>query len=213
MEMRKGCRVPFPEEIKEGWEITETGITANVSTANIELLLGYFILRHEEPIFFYLELPCREDEEEKIQPGFGADVRYIEELGMEASVVRKMHKNVYYLDGCTQEEALCAFAHVEEILVPDGMAEFGFGGHESGEEIGFEKYNVVTIHTSKPEFYRPAFEKLNIPQVTGLVTAWDTFSPEHPGRCDSVELDGKSAYDIPEMLKDWGMYLAETREE
>lgn len=44
------------------------------------------------------------------------------------------------------------------------------------------------------------------------MTAWQTFSDEHYGECSRIDTDGKSVYDIPEMLKDRGIYFAERRE-
>ena len=36
-----------------------------------------------------------------------------------------------------------------------------------------------------------------------LVTARDAFSLDTPGEASRVDADGKSAYDIPELLRDW----------
>lgn len=46
-----------------------------------------------------------------------------------------------------------------------------------------------------------------------LVTAWDTFSDDTPGQAERYDYNGKSVYDLPDVLKDWGIYLAETRAE
>jgi hypothetical protein len=45
------------------------------------------------------------------------------------------------------------------------------------------------------------------------VTAWDTFSQEHPGRSKRIDTDGKDVFSIPEMFADWGIYKAEQRED
>lgn len=52
-----------------------------------------------------------------------------------------------------------------------------------------------------------------IEKVESLITAWDTFSDETPGQAERCDYEGKSVYDLPEELKDWGMYLADTRAE
>ena len=36
-----------------------------------------------------------------------------------------------------------------------------------------------------------------------LVTARDAFSLDTPGEASGVDADGKSVYDIPELLRDW----------
>ncbi len=61
--------------------------------------------------------------------------------------------------------------------------------------------------------YHAFFEAHEVPQVNGLVTAWDTFTASTPGESTRYEVKGKSVFDIPEQFKDWGMYLAERREE
>ena len=34
-----------------------------------------------------------------------------------------------------------------------------------------------------------------------LIVAWDIFTKETPGRCERFEINGKSVFDIPEMLR------------
>ena len=41
------------------------------------------------------------------------------------------------------------------------------------------------------------------------MTLWDMMSDENPGCLTAVELDGETAFDIPEALKGAGMYKAE----
>ena len=47
--------------------------------------------------------------------------------------------DVYYIDGCTQEECLVLLEKYGKLLVNDGMNRFGFGCHESGDEIMLDK--------------------------------------------------------------------------
>lgn len=49
--------------------------------------------------------------------------------------------------------------------------------------------------------------------VSELITAWDTFSPEHRGESMAYLIDGKDVYEVIDMFEDWGICLAETREE
>ena len=59
------------------------------------------------------------------------------------------------------------------------------------------------------------FKEFGIKKVENLVTAWDTFDPLHPGKCERCvsEKTGKTIYDIPEDYKEFGMYLYEVRKE
>ncbi len=197
LKLRKGCKVPFSEKLSEGYEYTDSGFTANVNADKIEMLLAHFIAIHNEPIFFILELPSKRDDEVEIRPG----------------VVEALHKDVYYIDGCTQEEALALLNRTSEVLINDGLCSFGFGCHESHDEIMVGNYNVVSVYTQNKNTFDGFFEEHKIRCVKKLVTAWDTFTPASPGESSRVDTNGKSVYDIPDVFQDWGIYLAERRED
>ena len=197
LKLRKGCKVPFSEKLSEGYKYIESGIVANVDADKIRSVLEHFVVIHDEPIFFILELPSNLDDEVEIRPG----------------VLEALHKDVYYIDGCTVEEALTILIRAADLMINDGLCAFGFGCHESQDEIMVGKYNVVSIYTANKEMYDDFFEAHEIGQVENLLTAWNTFTQETPGESERVDTDGKSVYDIPGMFKDWGIYLAEQREE
>ena len=197
LSLRKGCKAPFPEQLEEGYEYREPWFTANVHADKIERLLTHFIAVHDEPVFFVLEVPSKQDAETEIRPG----------------IVERLHKDVYYIDGCTQEKALAIWSKVSAIVINDGLCAFGFGCHLSHDEIMVGKYNVVSLYTKNKENFDGFFEKHEIPQVENLITAWDTFTQDAPGETSRVDTEGTSIYDIPDMLQEWGMYLAERRED
>lgn len=199
MILKRGCKVPFPEKIKEGYFINKTDnyINANIGSDKIEEVMQHFICMHDEPLFFILELPANIEDEEEIRPG----------------VLEVTHKDIYYIDGCSQEEAITIMLRVGELLFNDGLAQFGYGCHESQDEIMFRKYNVMTIYSQDINAYNDFFEAHNIPEAKDLVLAWETFSEEHPGVSEKIVVDGKDVYSIPEQFKEWGMYKAEQREE
>lgn len=197
LKLRKGCKVPFPEKLSEGYERIASGFVANVNADKIEMLIVHFIAIHNEPVFFILELPSNLDDEEEIRSG----------------VVEALHKDVYYIDACTQEEAWTILSRTFEVLINDGLCSFGFGCHKSQDEIMVGKYNVVSIYTANPNAFEGFFEEHKIQGVPNLVTAWDTFTPDSPGEAARVDTDGKSVYDIPNVFKEWGMYLAERKED
>lgn len=194
---RKGCTVPYPERINEEYEINDNCIVANIGADKIENLLLDFIKIHNEPLFFILETPAMKNDETEIKSG----------------IVEKFHKDVYYIDGCTQEETFAILNRVGELLINDGLSSFGFGCHVSHDEIMIGKYNVVTIYSQDIEKYNTLLEKHKIKRVDKIVTAWDTFTQNNPGKSEKVETDGKDIFDIPKMFEDWGIYLAEQRED
>lgn len=197
LKLRKGCKVPFPEKLSDGYQYIDAGIIANVSADKIKSVLEHFIGIHDEPIFFILEIPSNLNDEVEVRSG----------------VLEAMHRDVYYIDGCTPKEALTILNRVADLMINDGLCTFGFGGHQSQDEIMVGKYNVISIYTLNKELYDGFFEDHEINKVEHLLTAWDTFTPESPGESTRVDTDSKSIYDIPDMFKEWGIYLAEQREE
>ena len=196
LKMKKGCTVPFPEKVSEAYEVEGNSIIANIDAEKIKKILQHFIAMHDEPQFFILELPTNFNNE-----------------NIENGNIKQFHKDIYYIDGCTREEALTILIRVGDLLINDGLCSFGFGCHESGDEIMFGKYNVTTVFSRNIEKYESFFTEHDIPKTDNLITAWDTFSEDYPGSSEKYELNGETVFDIPERFKDWGMYFAERREE
>ena len=67
--LRKGCKVPFPEKLSEGYMLLNNQIVANISADKVCTAIEHFICIYDEPIFFILELPSKLDDEEEIRPG------------------------------------------------------------------------------------------------------------------------------------------------
>lgn len=202
LEMIQGCSVPFPEKLSEGYELhqgdggaVKNYFIANVNASKTETLFRDFITAHNEPLFFILEIPCNINEETPNEEG----------------VYEHYYKNVYYIDGLSREEAAAILEQKGSLLIHDGLSCFGFGGHESQDEIMQGKYGIITAFTQKPEVFRSFFEEHDIPQAEHLITAWDTFSADNPGMSRTYAENGGNIYDLPAYFKDWGIYLAERR--
>ena len=199
IELKECCKVPFPEKLFEEYEVRDNTIYANVNTSKILEMMKRFIEMHDEPLFLILELPCEEDDggitEEKTLLNTTNDY------------------DVYFIDGMSGEQAKNIVDALGKFLVKDGMNTFGIGGHISHEEILFGKYNVTTIYTRNAESYYALLSDFGIAKTDNLVTAWDTFSPEHGGECGIYvsKETGNTIYGIPKMYKDYGMYLYESR--
>lgn len=69
LNLRKGCKVPFPKKLFEGYTYTAPCFTANVNADKMEKLLENFIELHREPLFFILELPTNQADETELCPG------------------------------------------------------------------------------------------------------------------------------------------------
>lgn len=125
--------------------------------------------------------------------------------------VAAFHKDIYHIDGCSKEEAPVIWDRA--LAINDSLCAFGFGGHGSNDEIVFGKYNVTTIFSKDISKYAGFLEEHTIAQKEHLVFASDTFSKEHPGRCETVLTDGRDVYSIPARFADRGIYKAEQRKD
>ena len=194
----KGHQVSLVENLFESFtQLTEHYLMANVHAEKILEIFQHFIVIHDEPLFFILELPVSIDREKVIAK----------------NIIKESHKDVYYIDGCSREECLALLIRYGDLLINDGLSQFGFGGHKSHDEIMLDSYNVVTIYSKELSKFNDFFEPHNIQFVEELVTAWKTFSKTSPGISEIYESNGKTVYDLPEELAEWGIYLAETRTE
>ena len=194
----KGHQVSLVENLFESFtKLTEHHLMANVHAEKILEIFQHFIVIHDEPLFFILELPVSIDREKVIAK----------------NIIKESHKDVYYIDGCSREECLALLIRYGDLLINDGLSQFGFGGHKSHDEIMLDSYNVVTIYSKELSKFNDFFEAHNIQFVEELVTAWKTFSKTSPGISEIYESNGKTVYDLPEELAEWGIYLAETRTE
>jgi len=195
IELKQGCRVPYPEKLFEQYEVSERAIHANVDASKVMDMMRRFIKEHQEYLFFILELPANQADETETAPG----------------VVDTFHTDVYFMDGLDEEHALQMLEAAGPLLIADGMNTFGFGGHESHEEILFERYNVMRVYCADAATYESFFADFGISKTDQLVTAWDTFDAEHPGECKRVEMNGKTIFDIPNDFKEYGLYFYERR--
>lgn len=193
--MKQCCTVPFPERLSEQYEVSENAVYANIGADKITDVMKRFIEMHDEPLFFILEIPSKKSDETETAP----------------NVVADLSDDIYYLDGCDREYALHILEAVGHFLIKDGLNTFGFGGHISNEEILFGRYNVTTFYTSDTEKYKELFADFGIERTEKLLTAWDTFGYDHPGRCSKYESEGITIYDLPEKLAEHGLYFAERR--
>ncbi len=200
IELKKCCKVPFPEKLFEKYEVQENVIYANVNASKIIDVMKRFAQMHDEQMFFILEIPCKEEDgitESKTLTNTNDDY------------------DVYFIDGLDKERVNQCLDALGDFLTKDGMNTFGVGGHESHEEILFGKYNVMTIYTKSANKYCELLSSFDIEKTESLVTAWDTFDESHPGECSLYvsEETGKTIYDIPDTYKEFGMYLYEERKE
>ena len=181
--------------VKTAYSVGEEHLIDSVLSAGlIKPLLKKSVKLLPEPHFFFIELPCTEDEEKELR----------------SSKNDPLHYKVYYLDGCTEAVTQAIIDRYGELLINDGLTRFGFGSNSSSEEIYVLDYQQIQVYADDDRFV-PLFEELGAECVPEVKTVWDNFTPENVGVSLAVEIEGETTADIPENLKSEGMYFAETR--
>lgn len=196
LKMVKGSIIQDAYKLNEEFEVRKEGIIANVNEDKIFKVIDDFIEIQEGYLFLIIEVPTSAENEDKNSHTF--------------------HKDVYYKDGMTKEEIRKIFDQYGDLFIQDGMTQIGVGNHESKEEIMKKKYNVIYVYAEKNEKnkYEEMFLKNKIRKTNNITTAWDYFTKENYGESQIVEKDGKTVYDIVEILKkENGLYFAERRED
>ena len=80
--LAKGYKIYEPERLNEEYEVTDdVTLMANVGVEKIKEVFQHFIVMHDEPLFFILELPVTCDRENPVAPG----------------ILEETHKDVYYM--------------------------------------------------------------------------------------------------------------------
>lgn len=195
MNFSKGYIVPLKDEVVEGYDYKDKTATANVSYEKMRGVILDFIAGLVEPCFFILELPATRQQEETLR----------------ADGCAPFHSNVYYADGLSKRQLLEIMNSYGEILINDGVCEFGFASHITRDEIFVCKYNIVKIFSTNEAMIKGLFDRHNIPRRESLMTAWDTFSQTSPGDSKVIEIDGLTCYDLVDKLESFGLYFAEIR--
>lgn len=194
----EGTDIPDISGLENGYETSGDGksVTALLSAEKLAPFISDVTEAMEEPIFFFIELPCSEDEERELR----------------RSPSDNFHYRLYYLDNCTKPVIRAILKTYGDLLISDGLCRFGFGGNESGDEIYVQTYKVTSVFCGgvlRADTVGGLLEKRGAKRTEKLLTPWDILSPSNPGTCARVENDGMTVFDLPELLADAGMYFAE----
>ena len=189
-----GVTLPFPEQFQEQFQVYEgRAIQANISFEKLQPLLTEFYQGLPEPLFFVLQLPLTEQEEQQLEQ-------------------KGWHDEVCYLDGQTRDQIDAILQEYGQILLEDGMSQFAVSSHVNHEEIFIQKYKLTDLYSPSPRRFIPLLQRYGLTETEHLVTPWDTFSIKTPGECRCVSIDGVDVYTIAERLKQQGLYRAKILE-
>ena len=188
----KGISIPFPEMMREEYQVHPFSVRLNLSFEKIESMLLDFIMELKEPLFLVLEMPLNLSEEEQLRK----------------ESTDPFHKKTCYLDGQSKQQIIDIIEQFGNILLNDGISAFAVASHAVKEELYIQKYKVIDIFCDPPRKYVPLLEKYNLTETSQLTTVWDTFSQDHPGESRCIKIDGKDIYDVYQSLVERGMYVA-----
>lgn len=184
--------------LKSAYQESGNGcLSAVLSADKLYVFLEDITALLPEPVFFFIELPCTDEEERALGKS------------------DKPHYKLFYLDNCTAPVIKAIVKEYGSLLINDGVCRFGFGGNESGDEVYIQSYKVISVYCSDGGLYGKAIsllKSLGAEEQAELVTPWEVISPDNPGLCAAAEEDGITLFDLPDMLKDAGMYYADTIE-
>jgi len=195
----QGVTIPFPEKIKEEFQVHDGSIRFHLSFEKLGPMLDDFIMRLEEPLFFAMHLPLTRDEEQALRPD--------EDISA-PGWINKFHDKVCYLDGQSKEQIQAILRQYAEVLLADGMSQFAVASHVTGDEMFIMKYKLVDIYCEQPQYYFGLLEKYGVTRTDKLFTVWDTFSRDAPGQTRLAEIGGITAYEVYEALAKQDMYEA-----
>jgi len=194
-----GVTIPFPDKIKEEFQLFDNRILFNISFEKLNCLIAEFIHKLQEPLYFVLELPLSQQEEAEIK--------------IRTSKYQPVHKKVCYLDGQSKEQIKEIFHTHGHLLLNDGMAQFAVYSHISKDGIYIKKYKIATLFSNNPSTYVAFLEKYGLTQTNNIITTWDFFSPETPGEVRRVEINGLDSFDVYDELVKKGLYVAKIVED
>lgn len=196
LKLALGYEIDCLDGIHEGYRTDDMNITANVNPDNMYNCMRDMISILPEPVFFFIEVPCDEKEEQTLKDDSGC-----------------FHKKVYYLDNCNHKVARAILKRYGELLFNDGLVTFGFGSHNSDNEIYIKKYNVFSVYSDNIKEYARIFENNNIKAFKNLRTVWDIITEDNAGTCTLIDYNGENIFDIVLNLTDAGLYFSHNTED
>lgn len=119
-------------------------------------------------------------------------------------------EEVWYLDGMTKAQLSAILDGFGELLYQDGLSSFAIGSLATDEEIFVQKYKILSVYSPRVERFLPLLDRYGVTGTSALLTAWDTFSPEHPGEARRLEIAGMTVPDLIGELCKIGMYKAQS---
>lgn len=115
-------------------------------------------------------------------------------------------EEVWYLDGMTKKQLTMILDGYGELLLQDGLSAFAIGSLATSEELFVQKYKILSIYSPQITRFTALLDRFGVVRTDQLITAWDTFSEQHPGAAERLEIAGETVPDAIRELQKIGMY-------
>ena len=115
-------------------------------------------------------------------------------------------EEVWYLDGMTKKQLTTILDGYGELLYQDGLSAFAIGSLATEDELFVQKYKILSLYSTQADRCEALLQRFGLTRTTHLITAWDTFSEQHPGSAERLEIAGQTVPDMIQALCAIGMY-------
>lgn len=180
--LKDGIFLDSYDNMAQNYIADAENISASISAQNQKEIFLQIMKIMPPSVFFFIEIPLDDEE------GY----------------------SLYYLDNCTSDVAIAIIKRYGDILFSDGLVRFGFGSHDSGDEVYMQSYQVLSVYCPDKKRlceYEKIIAKAGAKKASSLMTLWDFIDEKNPAKLVTVEVNGETCYNIVENLTAEGMYL------
>ncbi len=192
----EGLSIADISEVRPSYaKFSDSEIQCIVSAERIKAIFKRAVKLVKKP-YFFIEVPCTDAQEsELLNKG---------ESGA--------HMQLYNLE-VTQEVANAILERYGDLLINDGVTNFGFGSLETETEIYAMPFQTIMLYNKNDT---SSFEKIlkqdNITELKPekFITIDSLLSKNNPADRVMVEFNGETVFDVIENLKEVGLTLCDT---
>jgi hypothetical protein len=198
-----GVQVANLDGVVEGFSMQQTGpewstITINISAERLGQVYLDLVALVTPPGYAMIELPTPKEIEDSLNAGSPFE----------------FHHDVYYSNVIPFRYYKSLFNQYSRFFIEDGLICFGYKSSNKMDEVFVGRYKVANIFTDAPGKYISFLEANGYPRFEKLMTVWDKFSQDEPGKTSQVTFDDHNVYDLLKILRhsvfefsDWRIVL------
>jgi hypothetical protein len=185
-----GVQVANMDGVVEGFSLQQTSrgystITINISADRLRKVYLGLVALVTTPGYAIIELPTPKEIEDSLNAGSPFE----------------FHHDVYYSNVIPFRYYKSLFNQYSRFFIEDGLICFGYKSSNKMDEVFVGRYKVANIFTYAPDKYVSFLEANGYPRFEKLMTVWDKFTEDEPGKTSQVTFDGHNVYDLLKILR------------